>query len=70
MGPGQNNADLTSLLQMLGGGGGDAAGLGGLGGFGGIAPVANPEEAFAAQLTQLQVKLQSASLQKGRLGSQ
>ena len=61
MGLGQNNADVTSLLQMLGGG--DAAGLGGLSGFGGTAPVANPEEAFAAQLTQLQVRLQSASLQ-------
>ena len=56
------------MLQMLGGGG--ATGLGGLGGFGGIPPVANPEEAFAAQLTQLQVRLQPASQQQRRSGSQ
>jgi ubiquilin len=41
--------DLSSLLSILGGAGG--------GGFGGVpapAPVANPEEAYASQLQQLQ----------------
>ena len=45
---------MGSLMAMMGG-----AGMGGMGGLG-IPPVANPEEAFAQQLTQLQVSLTPA----------
>lgn len=47
--------DMNSLMAMLGGGGGGGGDMGM-----GIPPVANPEEAFAEQLIQLQVSCASA----------
>ena len=60
--PGQPQMpDMAGLMAMLGGGGGmpGMAGMGGMPGLGGegIPPVANPEEAYANQLTQLQARV-------------
>ena len=50
--------DMSSLAAMFGGGGGGGLGGGGLGGVaGGVPPVADPETAYASQLTQLQVSI-------------
>ena len=46
--------DMGALLGMLGGGAGGGGGRAGLGGLGLGAPLANPEEAYASQLQQLQ----------------
>ncbi len=44
---------MAGLAALLGGGGGGGGGFGGMGG--GVPPVADPETAYASQLTQLQV---------------
>ncbi len=53
-GLGGAGGDMSGLAALLGGGGG--GGFGGFGGGGGgVPPVADPETAYASQLTQLQV---------------
>ena len=57
-GLGGAGGDMAGLAALLGGGGG--GGFGGLGGGGGgVPPVADPETAYASQLTQLQVGIKS-----------
>ena len=57
-GLGGAGGDMAGLAALLGGGGG--GGFGGLGGGGGgVPPVADPETAYASQLTQLQVGINS-----------
>ncbi len=50
-GLGGAGGDMSGLAALLGGGGGGGFG----GGGGGVPPVADPETAYASQLTQLQV---------------
>ena len=56
--PGAGNVDLNAMRNLLGGMGG---------GMQPVQPVANPEEAYASQLTQLQVNLAAGSLQDSLL---